>query len=203
MTRSGGRRVDIALLPAYVDSRTLSISFSQAITAAGSGCAAAISAERYLAANDLILEPPAAATSMRAGKAAVPAQSASPQKEVATAAAPVAFDASQTTHRGQFALRKLYHDSPRPLMVMYTAPTCGPCRRLKPVLAKLVDEYGEGVHYVEIDIEEDPEIAQAAGITGTPCVHVFHRKERLAVLAGVKTRSDYRSVIDGALTARV
>ena len=181
----------------------------QAITAAGSGCAAAISAERFLAANDLIVEPPAAAvaaaTSMHAGEAAVPAQSASPQKEAATAAAlaAVAFDASQTSHRGQFALRKLYHDSPRPLMVMYTAPTCGPCRRLKPILGKLVDEYAQAVHYVEIDIEEDPEIAQAAGITGTPCVHVFYRKERLAVLAGVKTRSDYRSVIDGALTARV
>ena len=175
----------------------------QAITAAGSGCAAAISAERYLAANNLIVEPPAAAASMRSGEAAVSVQSARPQKEAATAAAPVAFDASQTTHRGQFALRKLYHDSPRPLMVMYTAPTCGPCRRLKPILAKLVDEYGGGVHYVEIDIEEDPEIAQAAGITGTPCVHVFHRKERLAVLPGVKTRSDYRSVIDEVLTARV
>jgi len=173
----------------------------QAITAAGSGCAAAISAERYLAANNLIVEPPAAAASIRAGEVAVPSQPASPQKESAPAVA--AFDASQTTHRGQFALRKLYHDSPRPLMVMYTAPTCGPCRRLKPILAKLVEEYGEGVHYVEIDIEEDPEIAQAAGITGTPCVHVFYRKERLAVLAGVKTRSDYRSVIDEALTARV
>jgi thioredoxin reductase (NADPH) len=180
----------------------------QAITAAGSGCAAAISAERYLAANDLIVEPPvaaAAAASTRireqhAQETAAAAQAASPQKEAAAAASPaVSFDASQTSHRGQFALRKLYHDSPRPLLVMYTAPTCGPCRRLKPILAKLVDEYESAVHYVEIDIEENPEIAEAAGITGTPCVHVFHRKERLAVLAGVKMRGDYRTVIDGAL----
>ena len=172
----------------------------QAITAAGSGCAAAISAERYLTAHDLIVEQPAAAAAA-AASARVREQRAhdadTPQKEAAAPAA--SFDAYQTSHRGQFALRKLYHDSARPLLVMYTAPTCGPCRRLKPILSKLVDEYDAAVHYVEIDIEEDPEIAEAAGITGTPCVHVFFRKERLAVLAGVKTRSDYRNVIDGAL----
>lgn len=167
---------------------------------------AAISAERYLAANNLIMEPPAAAvvSGIAGGAAAAPA---SPQKEAAATAAPAAaatvsaasFDASQTSHRGQFALRKLYHDSTRPLLVMYTAPTCGPCRRLKPILAKLVEEYDSALHYVEICIEEDPEIAEAAGITGTPCVHVFHRKERLAMLSGVKMRGDYRTVIDGAL----
>ena len=182
----------------------------QAITAAGSGCAAAISAERYLTANNLIVEPPvaaaAASTRIREQRAleGAAAQAASPQKETAgVAAQAVSFDASQTSHRGQFALRKLYHDSTRPLLVMYTAPTCGPCRRLKPILGKLVDEYDSAVHYVEIDIEEDPEIAEAAGITGTPCVHVFYRKERLAVLAGVKMRGDYRTVIDGALTGKV
>jgi thioredoxin reductase (NADPH) len=203
----------------------------QAITAAGSGCAAAISAERYLTANDLVREPqPSAAAAgasssaeQRAAAAVAAAAAAAPhagdaQREAsaasasssassaaaaggAAAAPALVFDASSTIHRGQYALRKLYHESTRPLMVVYTAPTCGPCRRLKPMLAKLVEdaEYADAVHLIEVDIEEDPEIAEAAGITGTPCVHIFHRKERLKVLAGVKMKSDYRAVIDGAL----
>ena len=179
----------------------------QAITAAGSGCAAAISAERYLTAHDLVREPQRSAGVATADAPASEARAsaASEAPSTAAAAAPAApavpFDASATSHRGQYALRKLYHESTRPLLVVYTSPTCGPCRRLKPMLAKMVEEpdYASAVHYVEIDIEEDPEIAEAAGITGTPCVHIFHRKERLRVMAGVRMKSDYRAVIDGAL----
>lgn len=43
------------------------------------------------------------------------------------------------------------------------------------------------MHFVEIDIEEDPEVAEAAGIMGTPCVQFFKNKEmlRLATLKPV------------------
>ena len=30
----------------------------------------------------------------------------------------------------------------------------------------MIDEFDQNVHFVEIDIEEDPEIAEAAGIVG-------------------------------------
>lgn len=40
-------------------------------------------------------------------------------------------------HVCQYALRKLYHESPRLLGVLYTSPTCGPCRTLKPILNKV------------------------------------------------------------------
>ena len=63
--------------------------------------------------------------------------------------------------------------------VLYTSPTCGPCRTLKPMLSKVVDEFSERLHWVEIDITEDPEIAEAAGIMGTPVVHFFKSKERV------------------------
>jgi hypothetical protein len=38
------------------------------------------------------------------------------------------FDISKDKHKGQYALRKLYHESTRPITVLYTSPTCGPCR---------------------------------------------------------------------------
>jgi hypothetical protein len=44
---------------------------------------------------------------------------------------------------------------------------------------QVIDEYDQSVHFVEIDIEEDPEIAEAAGIMGTPCVQFFKSKENL------------------------
>ena len=46
----------------------------------------------------------------------------------------------------------------------------------------MIDEFDENVHFVEIDIEEDPEIAEAAGIMGTPCVQFFKNKEMLRLV---------------------
>jgi len=50
-------------------------------------------------------------------------------------------DLAADRHRGQFALRKLYHESERLVVVLYTSPGCGPCRTLKPIFSKVVDEY--------------------------------------------------------------
>lgn len=177
----------------------------QAITAAGSGCMAAISAERYLGAEGLLVEkskPKTAEEKLAAavkGAAAETETKAKPAAQEAEEENAESYDPTAVRHKGQFALRKLYHESDRALMVLYSGPSCGPCKRLKPMLDKVLDEYGDSVHFVEIDIEADPEIAQAAGVMGTPCVQVFKDKARLEVMNGVKMKAAYREVIDRAL----
>ncbi|KAK4412938.1 Thioredoxin reductase NTRC [Sesamum alatum] len=155
----------------------------QAITAAGSGCIAALSVERYLTSKDLLIEFHQPATE-------------EVKKEITDRDVKEGFDITMTKHRGQYALRKLYHESPRLVCVLYTAPTCGPCRTLKPILSKVIDEFDQNVHFVEIDIEEDPEIAEAAGIMGTPCVQFFKNKEMIRTVSGVKMKKEYREFIE-------
>lgn len=111
------------------------------------------------------------------------------------------FDIGKDKHKGQYALRKLYHESKRPIAVLYTSPTCGPCRTLKPIFNSVIDQYAGKVHYVEIDIEQDPEIAEAGGVNGTPTVQIFANKERMVNLPGVKQKSQYRQLLEEALEA--
>jgi thioredoxin reductase (NADPH) len=165
--------------------------FRQAITAAGTGCMAAMLAERWLSANGLAQEFHQDESSETA-----------PEPEQKAAAETAAdFDIAQTRHVGGYALRKLYHESDRLIMVKYASPTCGPCHTLKPILSKLVDEFDGQIHYVEIDIEDDPDIAEAAGITGTPTVQFFKDKAKVAEMKGVKQKSQYRETIQQNLEA--
>lgn len=155
----------------------------QAVTAAGSGCIAALSVERYLGSNNLLIEFHQPHTE-------------EVKKEITDRDVHEGFDITRTKHRGQYALRKLYHESPRLVCVLYTSPTCGPCRTLKPILGQVIDEYDENVHFVEIDIEEDQEIAEAAGIMGTPCVQFFKNKEMIRMVSGVKMKKEYKEFIE-------
>lgn len=50
------------------------------------------------------------------------------------------------------------------------------------------------MHYVEIDIAKDPDIAEAAGVHGTPALQCFLRKERVEDVRGVKMKTFWREL---------
>ena len=165
----------------------------QGITAAGSGCQAALAAERWLTHHDLAVTV-----------SQDPVDPADVGEVQRTAVSDEAnFDPNDLWQKGGYALRKLYHDSEKPLLVVYTSPTCGPCHVLKPQLKRVLDELGGRAQGVEIDIEADQEIAQQAGVSGTPTVQLFFQKELKQQFRGVKQRSEFKAAIEQLLGAAV
>ena len=165
----------------------------QGITAAGSGCQAALAAERWLTHHDLAVTV--------SQDPVDPAEVGEVQRTAVSDEAN--FDPNALWQKGGYALRKLYHDSEKPLLVVYTSPTCGPCHVLKPQLKRVLDELGGRAQGVEIDIEADQEIAQQAGVSGTPTVQLFFQKELKQQFRGVKQRSEFKAAVEQLLGAAV
>ncbi len=165
----------------------------QGITAAGSGCQAALAAERWLTHHGLAVtvsqDPVDPATVGEVQRTAVSDDTN--------------FEPEALWQKGGYALRKLYHDSDKPLLVVYTSPTCGPCHVLKPQLKRVLEELGGRAQGVEIDIDAENAIAQQAGVTGTPTVQLFFRKELKQQFRGVKQRSEFRAAIEELLASPV
>ena len=158
----------------------------QGITAAGSGCQAALAAERWLSHHNL-------ATLVKRDNVD-PAQAERPVNVDVTTEA--TYDPQGLWQKGSFALRKLYHDSDKPLLVIYTSPSCGPCHVLKPQLQRVIKELDGNAQAVVIDIDADQQIAEQAGVSGTPTVQLFHRKAMVKQWRGVKPRSEFKTAIE-------
>ena len=159
----------------------------QGVTAAGSGCMAALAAERWLSEKNL--------AKVIKREQPEPKKSEGSINNVDEDANEETFDFNSEWQKGSYALRKLYHESAKPILVIFSSPSCGPCHVLKPQLKRVISELNGQVQGIEIDIDKDQEIAKQAGINGTPTVQLFKDKLLKRQWKGVKQRSEFKEAI--------
>ena len=63
--------------------------------------------------------------------------------------------------------------SDKPVLVDFWAEWCGPCHAVSPVLERIVDERGDELKLVKVDIDEEQGLAQRYGVMSIPMMILF------------------------------
>jgi putative thioredoxin len=90
----------------------------------------------------------------------------------------------------------------RPMIVDFWAPWCGPCRQLTPILEKLTAEFAGRFQLVKVNIDENPEVAQAVGVQSIPHVVAFRDQQIVSEFVGVHPEEKLREWLNSILPSK-
>lgn len=100
-----------------------------------------------------------------------------------------------TTHKTIASLPALLQPGQRAVVLKFTAPWCGPCRTMAPVVAAAEAKYPEAA-FAEVNIDDNPELAAALHVTYIPQVIVVDRAGKVAgPEIGVKTAAVFEALL--------
>jgi len=122
----------------------------------------------------------------------------SPMNPPADAAA-LSFDVSEADFRQTVLERSLEV----PVLLDCWAPWCAPCRALKPVLEKLVQDYGGRFVLAKINTDEAPQVSAALQMRSIPLVVLFVGGRPVDQFLGALPEAQVRAFLDKHLGEQV
>lgn len=88
-----------------------------------------------------------------------------------------------------------------PVIVDLWAEWCGPCKQLSPVLEKLTTEYGGRLLLVKVDVDANPQLAQAFQAQSIPAVVALIGGRPLQLFTGAIPEQQVRAIFEQVLQA--
>ncbi len=74
------------------------------------------------------------------------------------------------------------------VLVDYWAPWCGPCRALGPVIDQIARDYAGSLKVGKVNVDEQPRLAEQAGVQGIPYVVLYRDGREAAHTVGVRSQ---------------
>ena len=81
-------------------------------------------------------------------------------------------------------------------VIDFSATWCGPCKMLAPVLEEVSEELAGSVAFYNIDVDENPDLAQQYNITSIPALVVLKNGDKQDVQVGFQPKEAIFSFIE-------
>ena len=105
------------------------------------------------------------------------------------------IDATEETFEQEVIARS----SLQAVLVDFWADWCQPCHALAPVIEAAVEERGDAVALVKVDVDANPGLSESYSVSGIPAVKAFRDGRVVAEFTGVRSRVALDMFLDDLL----
>jgi thioredoxin 1 len=100
------------------------------------------------------------------------------------------------THATRQSFDREVLDSLTPVLVDFYADWCGPCRMLAPTLERLAAEFRGRVKIVKVNVDQQPELAEAFQVASIPTLIFFANGKLVGRTSGLVPEAGLRNALN-------